>query len=304
MNLKIGTRASKLALWQANAVSDMLAGLSPEIEVEIVEITTEGDVTRNETLADIGGKGLFVKDIERALLEGEVDIAVHSLKDVPTDLVEGLSLNAYPVREDPRDILISKKGDKLGDMPQGAVIGTGSLRRKAHLLRLRSDIEVKPIRGNVPTRIDKIEEGVCDGVILAAAGLKRLGMENQITQFLDKKEFIPAVGQGIMAVESRTENGEINDILDRIDNPEARSAAKAERSFLRVLEGDCHAPIAAYAQQEKNRIHIRGFVASPDAREIFREELETKKSPVEAGKELGEKLISQGAKELLESLDE
>ncbi len=299
MKIRLGTRGSALALWQAEKVSDEIKKINPGCEVEIIKIKTEGDRILDRSLAAVGGKGLFVKDIEQALLDGGIDIAVHSLKDVPAEFPEGLGLTAYLEREDPRDALISSNGETLEGLPEGAVLGTSSLRRKVQILNKRPDLEIKDIRGNVQTRMKKVEDGEYHATILAVAGMKRLGIIDRASERIPESVCLPAVGQAIVAVESRLTDDRINAILSGIGCLVSEKAAVAERTFLKVLEGGCHAPIAAHAVVSADGIYFRGFVSDPEGRKILQGELRKNVSPIEIGQELAEAFLSKGAKEIL-----
>jgi hydroxymethylbilane synthase len=263
MPIRIGTRASPLARWQAQWVADQLAARSHA--VELMPITTRGDSDRDSPIGDIGTTGVFTKELQRALLDGRIDVAVHSLKDLPTDEVAGLTLAAVPPRESPRDALICRDATTpLGALPAGAKIGTGSLRRQAQALHIRPDLKMIPIRGNVETRLRKLADGGCDALILAEAGLKRLGFANRITEYLGPPRFLPAVGQGALGLETRVE-GEIRAIVAGLDDPASRAAVVAERAFLARLQGGCLAPIGAYGHIDaQGQLRLDGVVLSPD----------------------------------------
>jgi hydroxymethylbilane synthase len=267
--LRIGTRGSPLARAQAENVRARLAqahGLDPGA-LEIVAIRTTGDQVRDRPLADAGGKGLFTKEIEEALLAGAIDLAVHSAKDVPTFLPEGLELAAYPEREDPRDVFVGGENRPLAEMPAGAVIGSASVRREALVRRLRSDVEVKLLRGNVQTRLDKVANGDFSGTVLALAGLKRLGLEARATEILDPDSFPPSVGQGAIAVEIRAADAATRKLVAAIDDSSTSTALAAERAFLAELDGSCRAPIAGHARIVDGRFHFYGLLISADGRE-------------------------------------
>ena len=257
MFFRLGTRKSKLALWQANFVKEKLESLG--CKVELVLIKTTGDKILDSPLAKIGGKGLFVKEIEDALLKGEIDLAVHSLKDVPMVLPDGLTLCAITERENPYDVLISKEGKRLEELPPGAVIGTSSLRRQAQIKRKRKDLKVEVLRGNVDTRIRKLEEGLYSAIVLAYAGVKRMGLEAYISQVLE--DFIPAVGQGSLAIETREDDPKVQKFVKVLDHWESHLRAMCERAFLRELEGGCQVPIGAFSWIESDKIYIKGFVS-------------------------------------------
>ena len=269
--VRIGTRGSPLALAQAGMVRARLAaahGLAPE-RIELDIIRTSGDMIRDRPLAEVGGKGLFTKEIEDALLEGAIDLAVHSAKDMPTVLPGGLTIAAVLPREDARDVFISRKAKMLRELAPRAVIGTASLRRQALVKRLRPDLEVVSFRGNVETRLRKLDEGVVDATLLALAGLKRLGLAGAATAVLAIDEFIPAVGQGIIAIEARADDARTRALLDPIGDPETAVALAAERAFLAVLDGSCRTPIAGHATLHGGRLHFHGLIAKPDGGETF-----------------------------------
>jgi hydroxymethylbilane synthase len=303
MKLTIATRKSPLALWQANHVARALA--EQGAVVELLELTTRGDKILDQALSKVGGKDLFVKEIEQALLSGEAQVAVHSLKDMPTVLPEGLSIAAYPKREDPRDAMVSNKGYTLSTLPDGAKVGTSSLRRAAQLLRRRPDLRIVPIRGNVQTRLRKMEEEGMDGTVLAYAGLLRLEMAHLATEVLELGVSLPAIGQGILAVETRDGDEQVNALVVRLDDPASRAAAIAERSFLHRLEGGCQVPIAGHARLSEDRITLEGLVASLDGKEIVQDvHSGSAREPAKVGVELAERLLSQGAKKILDALQE
>ncbi|MEI9805990.1 MAG: hydroxymethylbilane synthase [Pseudolabrys sp.] len=264
--LRIGTRGSPLALVQARTVRARLAAALGVAEdaVEIVVIRTTGDAIQDRPLAEVGGKGLFTKEIEEALLDGRVDLAVHSSKDMPTVSQPGLMLAACLEREDPRDVFISLKAKSLADLPQGATLGTASLRRQAIAKRLRPDLRVVPIRGNVDTRLRKLKDGECDATILALAGMKRLGLEAHATQIMSQDEFLPAVGQGAIGLEARAVDSRTRDILARINHADTFMALSAERAFLAELDGSCKTPIAGHATVTGDALQFRGLIARPD----------------------------------------
>jgi hydroxymethylbilane synthase len=269
--LRIGTRGSPLALAQASLVRARLAaahGIAAE-RIELKVIRTTGDVIRDRPLAEVGGKGLFTKEIEEALLAGDVDLAVHSAKDMPTVLPAGLSIAAVLPREDPRDVLISRKAQSLRELAWGAVVGTASLRRQALVKRARPDLTVVNFRGNVETRLRKLDEGVVDATLLALAGLKRLGLAETATAILPVDEFLPAVGQGIIALETRDDDARTRALLEGVNAPEDATALAAERAYLAVLDGSCRTPIAGHATVRNGRVHFRGLIARPDGSESF-----------------------------------
>jgi hydroxymethylbilane synthase len=269
--LRIGTRGSPLALAQAHEVQARLAathGLAPEA-IEICVIRTTGDRIQDRPLSEAGGKGLFTKEIEEALLASAIDLAVHSSKDVPTVLPEGLMLAAFLEREDVRDVLVSRKAASFGELAPGAVVGTASLRRQAQVLRLRPDLKVAPFRGNVQTRLRKLAAGEVDATLLALAGLKRLGCAEVATSVLPLQDFLPAVGQGAIAIEARTKDVRVRQYLAALDHADTAAALAAERAFLATLDGSCRTPIAGHAWIERGRLRFRGLVLRPDGREAY-----------------------------------
>lgn len=299
--LRIGTRASALALWQAEWVKSELEKKHPGLEVTLTKIKTKGDKILDVPLAMVGGKGLFVKEIEEAMLRGEIDIAVHSMKDVPTIFPEGLALRCITEREDPRDIVILREGiASIKDLPQGARIGTSSLRRKSQLLHARPDLEMLDIRGNVETRIRKLTEDNLHAVVLAAAGMHRLGFGDQISEYLEATDCLPAIGQGALGIESRIGDDETNALIDFFDHPDTSWAVKAERAVLRHLEGGCQVPIAAFAQVEGSTLSLTGLVSSIDGATMIKKTLTC--APEEAektGVALAEALLAEGAGAIL-----
>jgi len=297
--LRLGTRKSKLALWQANFVKEKLEALG--CKVELVPITTTGDKILDTPLAKIGGKGLFVKEIENALLSGEIDLAVHSLKDVPITIPEGLTLSAITEREEPYDVLISRNGKKLEELPSGAVVGTSSLRRQVQIKRRRGDLRVEILRGNVDTRLRKLKEGLYDAIVLAYAGVKRMGLSGEISQVLE--DFIPAVGQGSLAIETRAEDERVINFVKVLNHEESWLRAVCERAFLRELQGGCQVPIGAYAWIEGNRIKIKGFISDLEG-ERFLEGYEegSLQEAEEVGKRLAQRLLREGGEEILKEI--
>jgi hydroxymethylbilane synthase len=297
--LRLGTRKSKLALWQANFVKEKLEALG--CKVEIVPITTTGDKILDAPLAKIGGKGLFVKEIENALLAGEIDLAVHSLKDVPITIPEGLTLSAITEREEPYDVLISRNGKKLEELPSGAVVGTSSLRRQVQIKRRRRDLRVEILRGNVDTRLRKLKEGLYDAIVLAYAGVKRMGLSGEISQVLE--DFIPAVGQGSLAIETRADDERVINFVKVLNHEESWLRAVCERAFLRELQGGCQVPIGAYAWIEGDRIKIKGFISDLEG-ERFLEGYEEDglQEAEEVGKRLAQRLLREGGEEILKEI--
>jgi len=297
--LRIGTRASQLALWQANWVKSELEKRYPGMEVSLLKIKTIGDKILDVPLAQVGGKGLFVKEIEEAMLRGDIDIAVHSMKDVPTEFPEGLGLHCITEREDPRDAVISR-GIKFADLPKGAKIGTSALRRQAQLLKIRPDMEMVIIRGNVETRINKLEAENLDAVILAAAGLKRLGFTDKVAEYLPTDISIPAIGQGALGIECRLDNEEVKSAIDFFNHPATAYAVRAERALLWRCEGGCQVPIAAFGEVEGDQLKLTGFIASVDGKTSVKGSVS---GPAEECEKLGitlaEQLLKDGGHEIL-----
>ncbi len=301
--IKIGTRGSKLALWQANWVKSALNAGNTSIAVELVPIKTRGDKILDVPLAKVGGKGLFVKEIEDALLNGRIDLAVHSMKDMPSEIPDGLCVGAIPEREIPQDVLISKKGLLLHDLMPGARIGTSSLHRSSQLLHARPDLVILPLRGNLDTRLKKLETENLDAIILAAAGVKRLGLENRITEYLDENVMLPAVGQGALCIEIRQNDPEIEPIIAALNHQETWTVVMGERAFLNRLEGGCQVPIAAHGKLEKNTFTLCGLVAAVDGTTVIKETLSGPEDSSESiGVNLADRLLSMGAKTIMENL--
>ena len=302
-DLKIGTRGSQLALFQANWVKDQLIQAHPHLKVSLVKIKTTGDKIQDAPLAKIGGKGLFVKEIEEALMQKKIDLAVHSIKDVPTQFPEGLHLYVITKREDPRDIFISKVGTKLKDLPHGAKIGTSSLRRQAQLLHYRSDFELVPLRGNLDTRLKKLKTMNLDGIVLALAGVKRLGLEETVTEIIATDISLPAIGQGALGIETRQDDREIEEQIRFLNDRDSWIAVSAERSFLKKLEGGCQVPIAAFARTAGATLQIDGLVGTIDGKRILRERVEGRVEEAESlGTKLADILLSKGAKAILDEV--
>lgn len=292
-----------LALQQSGMMKAALEKLWPDIRVELEVIRTTGDKITDVPLAKVGGKGLFVKEIEDALLDGSVDLAVHSMKDVPAVLPEGLEIGAVPEREDPRDALIIRRGKDVSDLPNGAVIGTSSLRRAAQILTMRPDFEIRMLRGNLETRLRKLDEGQYDAIILATAGLRRMGWQDRITVFLDPAEFIPAIGQGALGIEVRSGDERVRNILKPLDHPESAAAVRAERSLLKELEGGCQVPIGGHARIFGDTVELVGLVASLDGKQVFRAHGKAPVSEaVELGKKVAAELLASGAKRILDEV--
>lgn len=297
--LVVGSRGSALALWQSNWVAFELARLFG-VEVEIKRIKTTGDKILDSPLAKIGGKGLFVKEIEKALEEGQIDLAVHSMKDVPTELPTGLMIGAVIKREDPRDALVSRGKVSLMDLPKGAKVGTSSLRRKAQLWQRRPDFDLVDVRGNLDTRIRKMKEGEFDAMVLAQAGLKRMGFEEEVTEVLELQIMLPAVGQGALAIEVREDNKAVREMVGVLNHPPTQQSILAERALMRRLEGGCQVPVGALGMVVDEQISLKAMVASLDGRKMIRDEVAGPLEQAEGlGVELAEKLLSQGADAIL-----
>jgi hydroxymethylbilane synthase len=301
--IRIGTRGSPLAVWQAEWVRSQLLTLYPERPLEVVKIKTTGDKILDVPLAQVGGKGLFVKEIETALLEGRVDLAVHSMKDMPAEVPPGLCIGAVPERENPLDVLISRKGHLFGDLPKGARVGSSSLRRGAQVRYARPDITVHPLRGNLDTRLRKLETEGLDAVIVAAAGVKRLGLETRITEYIRETLMLPAIGQGALSIEVRKDDEAIRSLIAPMDHRETRLAVESERAFLARLEGGCQVPIAGHARVIEDRIELTGLVAEVDGSVLLRE---TVNGPCDRGESLGvelaDRLLEQGGRKILENV--
>jgi hydroxymethylbilane synthase len=300
----VGTRGSALALWQTRHVVERLQAVSPDLDVHVEIIQTQGDLVRDRALSEVGGKGLFVKEIENALMAGEIDLAVHSLKDMPTEQPGGLALGAILERADPHDALIVRDGpDGLDSLPHGAHVGTSSLRRRAQLLAARPDLQILDLRGNVDTRLRKLIEGQYDAVVLAAAGLIRLGHALSPRQLLPLDLMLPAVGQGALCIEVRTEDEITQELIAPLEHLPTRRAAEAERAFLRRLEGGCQVPIGALAQVEGDRISLSGLIASPDGARLVRDQVQGSASDaVPLGVALAERLLAAGGHEILQEV--
>jgi len=297
--LKLGTRASALARWQANWVAARLAERG--VDVKLVPITTRGDAAERSPIGDIG-TGVFTKELQRALLEHRIDLAVHSLKDLPTETVKGLALSAVPPRESPFDVLISRTCSVLRDLPPGAVIGTGSLRRQAQLLHARPDLVIHGVRGNVDTRLKKLDAGEYDALVLAEAGLKRLGLAGGVAEVFGPAIMLPAVGQGALGIETRAHDQATIDALAPLDDPETHQAVLAERSLLETLHGGCLAPVGALAQLARGKLHLTAAVLSPDGKQRITASGDGHAHEAESlGRQVAERLISQGAQELIEA---
>ncbi len=301
--LKIATRQSPLALWQAEHIRARLQELHPDLTVELVKFVTQGDKILDTPLAKIGGKGLFVKELEAALLDGRADLAVHSMKDVPMALPEGLTLAVICEREDPLDAFVSNQFEKFADLPQGARVGTSSLRRKSQILKQRPDLQIIDLRGNVGTRLGKLDDGQYDAIILASAGLKRLGLENRIRHTIEPNISLPAVGQGALGLECRADDQEVLALIQPLLHIETDVCVRAERAFNAYLEGGCQVPIAGYATLQDGKIHIEGRVGSVDGQTLLRAELNDEiHNAQQLGENLARNLLEQGAGDLLKAL--
>ena len=300
MILKIGTRGSKLALAQSQWVKKRIEIRYPHIQADLVTIKTTGDKTLDSPLSSIGGKGLFVKEIEDALIREEIDVAVHSMKDVPALLPAALMLSTFPEREDPRDALISLGDRDIEALPQGSAIGTSSLRRAAQILHLRPDLNIFPLRGNVETRLRKLRSGDFQAIILATAGIKRLGLATNITQVISLEQFLPAIGQGALGLEVRRSDEHTINLLDFLNHKETEVTIRAERALLKELEGGCQVPIAGLAHLKDGRLHLEGLVAELDGSKIIRDEISSRTARAEElGIELARRLLESGADKIL-----
>jgi hydroxymethylbilane synthase len=301
--IRIGTRGSQLALYQAKKVKATLEKIFPDLQVDLKIIKTKGDKILDVALSKIGDKGLFTKEIENELIDGSVDLAVHSLKDLPTTLPEGLKLGAVLERGEFRDALVSLNGKKLADLKPGDVIATSSLRRIAGLLKINDQIIIKDIRGNVNSRLQKMEEGYCDAMIMAAAGLQRLGLENYITEIIDPELLMPAVSQGAIAIETRLNDPEIDLLMEKLNHTETWNTVIAERAFLAHLQGGCQVPLGCYSKIKDGILEMSGFVASVDGKQYIREDISGDLlNGKEIGVELGEKMLKKGAGEILDQI--
>jgi hydroxymethylbilane synthase len=299
-SLIIATRESPLALWQANWVRAALEKIHSGLKVELLGLTTQADKILDIPLTRIGGKGLFVKELEEALFDGRADIAVHSMKDVPMELPEGLCLPVMCEREDPRDAFISNDFDSLIDLPMGATVGTSSFRRQSQISAMRSDLKIAHLRGNVNTRLAKLDRGEYAGIILAAAGLKRLGLENRIRSFLSIENSLPAAGQGVLGIECRQDDTRVRELIAPLHDETSALCVIAERALCRRIEGGCQVPVAAYAEYEQNKISLRGLVGKIDGTLIIRAHYaDTFENAEFIGNKVAEDLLAQGAEEIL-----
>ncbi|HLC41388.1 MAG TPA: hydroxymethylbilane synthase [Methylomirabilota bacterium] len=300
--LRIGSRGSPLAIRQAELVSELLSSAWPSLRLEIVPIKTSGDRLAQVALADLGGKGLFVKEIEEALVGGGVDCAVHSLKDLPVTLPEPLTLSAFPPRDDPRDVLIGRARGDLKALPSNARVGTSSLRRRVQLLSIRPDLQIEPLRGNIDTRLRKLNDLSLDAIVLAAAGLKRLGLDPETAHWLSPDEFVPAIGQGILAIEARAEDKRVNALLGPLDHALTRCEALAERSFLSAIGGSCHTPLAGHARVVEQELRLTGLVGTLDGQQLLRDQVSGPLDQAAAlGAQLAEQLLGRGADKLMKA---
>jgi hydroxymethylbilane synthase len=299
----IGTRPSELAVAQGEIIADKLNNFYPKYTIKLKKISTRGDRILDKQLAEISGKGLFIKEIEVALLNKEIDMAVHSYKDLPTTLPKEVKVGAVPVRTTALDTVITKNNLTLENLPQGARLGTGSLRRKSQLLRYRPDLNIIPIRGNIDTRLKKLYESDLDGLVLAAAGLERMGWQDKISQYLDPEICVPAPRQGAMAIEIRKEDKKIERIVRKINDSSTFSAVQGEFYFLKYLQGGCSAPIGAYAQIQDEKLNLRGIVARPDGSRVVKEQIRGNKENAQSlGVKLAQRLVERGAEDILENV--
>jgi len=301
--IKIATRKSPLALWQAEHVAKLLKTTHPSLNIELVKMVTQGDKILDTPLAKIGGKGLFVKELEQGMLNGDADIAVHSMKDVPAQLPEGLEIGAILFREDPRDAFVSNTYSNISELPQGAVVGTSSLRRQCQLLEMRPDLQIKSLRGNVNTRLQKLDDGDYDAIILAAAGLIRLGFESRIKTALPVNTMLAAIGQGAIGIECRQDDLATKALIACLHDKPTAIRVRAERAMNFTLEGGCQAPIAGHARIKDNVLRLHGLVAEPDGSVMITEQLE---GPIEEAEQIGitvaNRLLASGAKDILDKL--
>lgn len=297
---RIGARGSKLSLWQANHIADRLRAAYPGLSVSIKTYLTSGDKFLDAPLARIGGKGLFTKEIETAILSGEVDLAVHSLKDMPAELPPGLALAAVTERIDPDDAFVSNTYANLSDLPSGATVGTSSLRRRAQLLAYRPDLRIENVRGNVDTRLSKLDNGDYDAIILAVAGLKRLGLGERITQVLPREICLPAVGQGVLAIEARAGDAAVQGLVSCLEHSDTRIAIAAEREFLRIIEGNCQVPVGVFGRLAADRLVLRAVILSPDgAQRVYDVAEGGAGTAVSLGRQLAERMLAAGGSRIL-----
>ena len=301
--LRIATRKSPLALWQAEHVRERLQAEHPGLQVELVTMSTQGDRVLDSPLAKIGGKGLFVKELELAMLEDRADIAVHSMKDVPAEMPEGLDIGAILEREDPRDALVSSRFSTIGDLPHGASVGTSSLRRQCQLRAARPDLKILDLRGNVGTRLSKLDDGQYDAIVLACAGLKRLGLEQRIACAISPDEMLPAIAQGVIGIECRLDDERVADLIRPLAHLETGLRTRAERAMNAALAGGCQAPVAGYSELREGVIALRGLVGWPDGHEIIRGEISGPAEQAESmGRQLADELLARGGRPILDEL--
>jgi len=299
-SLRIATRKSPLALWQANHVRDALLARNPGLKVELLTMTTQGDKILDTPLAKVGGKGLFVKELEVGMLEGRADLAVHSMKDVPVEFPDGLGLAAVLPREDPRDVLISNRVSSIDELPEGARVGTSSLRRQCQLRARRPDLQILDLRGNVNTRLKKLDDGAYDAILLAAAGVRRMGWESRITELLPPEQFLPAIGQGAIGIEIRLDDERVASLVAQLNDPRTATRIVAERALNERLQGGCQVPIAGYSEISHGVIVLRALVGRPDGSELVQGVISGKPEDAEElGQVLADDLLSRGAREIL-----
>ena len=304
MKIRIATRKSPLALWQANFVKQQLETFHPALVVELVPMVTQGDVLLESPLSKIGGKGLFVKQLEQAIMNGQADIAVHSIKDIPAVFPQGLTLSTVCQRDEMRDALISNQYQHLDELPHGAVVGTSSLRRQCQLRAKYPHLQIKDLRGNVGTRLTKLDNQEYDAIILAAVGLKRLGLQNRIKQYIDTNLILPAVGQGAIGIESRADDKTLSELLAPLEDKNSRICIEAERAMNLALQGGCQVPIACLSQLENDSLTLRGLVGRIDGSEMIKAEITGHSTQAEAlGRQLADNLLAQGAKAILAELN-
>ncbi len=303
-NIIIGTRGSQLALWQANFIKSEIERHFDDLTVELNIIKTTGDRITDRPLAMIGGKGLFVKEIENALLNKDIDLAVHSMKDMPGELPEGLTIGAVPERDNPFDVLIAKDNLKLSEYRTGARVGTSSLRRASQIKHVRPDVSIVSIRGNLDTRLKKLKTGEYDAIVLAAAGLRRLGQADEITEYIDETVMIPAVGQGALCIETRENDTDIEQIMQQLDHDETRICVTGERAFLKQIEGSCHIPVACFARIVNHQVVMTAVVASEDGKTLVKQQIVSPINRVEkSGRALADQVLEKGGKTILEQLN-
>jgi len=301
--IRIATRKSPLALWQAEHVRDRLLALHPGLQVELLKMSTQGDRILDSPLAKIGGKGLFVKELEQGMLDGRADLAVHSMKDVPAELPDGLCLGAILDREDPRDAFVSRQYSGVDDLPDGARVGTSSLRRQCQLRARRPDLQILDLRGNVGTRLGKLDAGDYDAIVLACAGLKRLGLSERITHAITPEEMLPAIAQGVIGIECRVDDARVRGLIEPLNHAETAQRTAAERAMNATLAGGCQAPVAGYSLLHDGVIELRGLVGQPDGSQIIRGDVRGAAEQAEAlGKQLADDLLARGARTILDEL--